>query len=203
MKLLAIADLHDSNFYIEKLKKREESRDYDALLMCGDIATAEDIAEKVISAIRGKAYYVPGNGESARILELFEEAGLSIHGKTEVLGSWKVAGFGMCEPTPFGTPGELPSEEMYARMARMDIDERTILLTHCPPKGVLDRGFGCEAVRRIIEEKSPAYNLFGHIHEVADVERVGETTCINCPPAMRGGAVMLSPDEGRVEFVEL
>ena len=46
-----------------------------------------------------------------------------------------------------------------------------ILLTHGPPKGILDETFhpqnvGCEMLRlRIINEIQPKYSIFGHIHE--------------------------------------
>jgi len=46
-----------------------------------------------------------------------------------------------------------------------------ILLTHGPPKGILDETFhpqnvGCEMLRlRIFNEIQPKYSIFGHIHE--------------------------------------
>lgn len=45
-----------------------------------------------------------------------------------------------------------------------------ILLTHGPPKGILDKTFqgldvGCEMLLQRIEEIQPKYNIFGHIHE--------------------------------------
>lgn len=51
------------------------------------------------------------------------------------------------------------------------IPENTdILLTHGPPKGILDKTFqglevGCEMLLNRIEQIQPKYNVFGHIHE--------------------------------------
>ncbi len=51
------------------------------------------------------------------------------------------------------------------------IPENTdILLTHGPPKGILDKTFqglavGCEMLLNRIEQIQPKYNIFGHIHE--------------------------------------
>jgi len=51
------------------------------------------------------------------------------------------------------------------------IPENTdILLTHGPPKGILDKTFqnlevGCEMLLQKIEQIQPKYAIFGHIHE--------------------------------------
>jgi Icc-related predicted phosphoesterase len=49
-------------------------------------------------------------------------------------------------------------------------DDIDILITHGPPKGILDitqngDNVGCEDLFQAIERVKPKYNLFGHIHE--------------------------------------
>lgn len=39
------------------------------------------------------------------------------------------------------------------------------LLTHVPPKGILDNGFGESSFLKFINKLKPMYHLFGHIHE--------------------------------------
>jgi len=65
-----------------------------------------------------------------------------------------------------------------------------ILLTHCPPKGILDKvaetGFnpnehvGDELLLAKIERNKPKYNIFGHIHEGYGILKKNDTTFINC-----------------------
>lgn len=39
-----------------------------------------------------------------------------------------------------------------------------ILVTHCPPAGILDGGLGCRNLRARLEVVKPKLHLFGHIH---------------------------------------
>jgi Icc-related predicted phosphoesterase len=53
-----------------------------------------------------------------------------------------------------------------------------ILVTHCPPKGILDDNgrWGCPILRELIEDAEPKMHLFGHCHETAGEKvKVGKT----------------------------
>lgn len=39
------------------------------------------------------------------------------------------------------------------------------LLTHAPPKGILDSDMGCSNLLKYVLKVQPCYHLFGHIHE--------------------------------------
>jgi predicted phosphohydrolase len=58
-----------------------------------------------------------------------------------------------------------------------------ILITHCPPYGVLDRAngehFGCGRLREQILNLRPRLHIFGHIHEAAGLLQESETTFVN------------------------
>jgi predicted phosphohydrolase len=62
--------------------------------------------------------------------------------------------------------------------ARFGLDSKTapgfippgidILVTHCPPAGILDEGrWGCPILRDLIKEAKPKIHLFGHCHKMA------------------------------------
>ena len=38
------------------------------------------------------------------------------------------------------------------------------LITHIPPKGILDEGMGSKILQQIILERQPKHHLFGHVH---------------------------------------
>ena len=40
-----------------------------------------------------------------------------------------------------------------------------ILLTHAPPKGILDNGIGCHLLRKWVDLHKPNHHFFGHVHE--------------------------------------
>ena len=43
-------------------------------------------------------------------------------------------------------------------------DNTDILITHCPPKGIMDNGIGCEALLNKVKNVKPIYHVFGHAH---------------------------------------
>ena len=58
-----------------------------------------------------------------------------------------------------------------------DID---VLVTHCPPYGVLDEGLGSPEILNFVMKSKPRYHLFGHIHITEGQEfQFGETICKN------------------------
>ena len=60
-----------------------------------------------------------------------------------------------------------------------------ILITHCPPYGILDYvdyegdGVGCRLLKKELERIRPRYHCFGHVHEGYGVFVTDETTFIN------------------------
>ena len=50
------------------------------------------------------------------------------------------------------------------------------LLTHAPPQGILDNGFGCPILKKFVQKIQPNYHLFGHIHETAGQKTTANRT---------------------------
>jgi len=63
--------------------------------------------------------------------------------------------------------------------------ELDVLITHGPPRGILDQvaqgadHLGCEELRKAVEEKKPKVHIFGHIHGGAGVFESGATRFVN------------------------
>ena len=62
--------------------------------------------------------------------------------------------------------------------------DTNILLTHSPPKGILDKNckeknHGCSILLEYVEEIRPMLHLFGHIHESYGIFRTPSTIFIN------------------------
>lgn len=71
-----------------------------------------------------------------------------------------------------------------------DID---ILITHTPPKGILDRSsrgvsFGCPELARELGRIAPRVHCFGHVHASAGEAKRGETLFINASSVASGRA---------------
>ena len=63
-----------------------------------------------------------------------------------------------------------------------------VLITHGPPKGILDGGMGCEELLLQINRVQPKIHCFGHMHGQSGSRIVNGTTFINA-------AMVNSPDQ--------
>jgi Icc-related predicted phosphoesterase len=80
----------------------------------------------------------------------------------------------------FNLPRGEKLREKWAKIPE-DVD---VLVTHGPPKGILDRTYdgrreGCEELRARVDRIDPPVHVFGHIHEAAGVESRGRTLFVN------------------------
>jgi Icc-related predicted phosphoesterase len=71
------------------------------------------------------------------------------------------------------------SRETAPRSIPSNID---LLVTHCPPKGVLDDNgrWGCPILRELIDNAEPKMHVFGHCHQTAgQTLKIGQTEFYN------------------------
>ncbi|MFH2106850.1 MAG: metallophosphoesterase [Candidatus Micrarchaeota archaeon] len=241
MRVLAISDIHDDEVCLEKVKAFCNKNEFDHILIAGDI-TKHSISflEEVLEALPN-SFIIPGNNEDAKVLAKMKKYDGYLHEKIgflrnvlaertstidekgnryeehEMADTYPIVGFGFSNITPFGTPGELTEDEIYERMSKLPIDEKTILLCHCPPYGYFDttpngEHVGSKSIWKIILEKRPLMALFGHIHELEGVNEVkfpnslGQTLLVKIPAAPSGRAVVINPnaeETPKVAFVKL
>ena len=76
------------------------------------------------------------------------------------------------------------SEEKLADIWSRIPDNVDVLITHSPPKGILDYGIsgsnlGSESLFERSSIVEPKVHVFGHIHEGAGQKRIGATTFVN------------------------
>ena len=75
----------------------------------------------------------------------------------------------------FPFESEQKAYDIFKRIPE-DVD---ILVTHGPPKGIMDSGFGSIALMDIVQKRQPTYHLFGHVHEGYGQQTIGSTTFVN------------------------
>lgn len=190
MKLFVISDLHGNDFYLEKLAEHKIDK-YDYVLIAGDSTNNSTSFITELLEIFKNAYIIPGNNENANVLEIMHRAKHYAHQKRfELKEGYSLVGFGFSNPTPFHTPGEMNEDKIYKELRKMKIDEKTILLIHAPPYGLLDKvnetHIGSVAIRKIIEEKQPLLVFCGHLHEISGIQKLGKTIIVNVPAAENG-----------------
>ncbi|MEM4367072.1 MAG: metallophosphoesterase family protein [Candidatus Anstonellales archaeon] len=190
MKLLALADIHAEEQVIKRIGRWKAGKDYDYAVVCGDLTNngPPDFAEEFFETAEN-CLFVPGNNDPPAILEIAKRHNALLHNKEMKIKGLSFVGFGYSSPTPYNTVGELSEEEIYRQMKNLPISEESILVLHSPPFGVLDEvddiHAGSRSVRKIIDLRKPSLALFGHVHEIEGKKKVGETLCVNLPPAMK------------------
>lgn len=172
----------------------ELSRDADVIVGAGDFATTRrgigDTLD-ILAAIEKPAVVVPGNSESYEELQtacaMWSSAHV-LHGSGVVIDGVAFWGLGGAAPTtPFGSWSYDFTEDQAAALLS-DCPAGGVLVTHSPPKGVLDvsstgQNLGCMAVLAAIERCRPRLVVCGHIHDCSGRMVVhGTTTVINAGP---------------------
>jgi Icc-related predicted phosphoesterase len=164
------------------------------------------LAEERLEGSGIRCFITPGNDDYFDIDEPLRESNVVefVDGTTVRLDEHEMLTCGYSNITPWGSPRELPEEEMLERlngMASMVQDsENLIVVIHPPPfdtpldhAPAIDDEFvvqmesgapklvpvGSTAVRAFVESQQPLLGLHGHVHESKAAECIGRTLCIN------------------------
>jgi Icc-related predicted phosphoesterase len=160
--IFAFSDTHGAH------RRLQIPQDTDILVCAGDVCEAGD--EEQIQDFYGwfaeqpakHKLFVPGNHDLP-----FEFA-------PEYAASRLPAGIKYIEQGRIAWEGI----RFYILPARMGLYEDTapkslpkdidILVSHCPPAGILDDGCGCPILRKLVDGAEPKMHLFGHCHSMAN-----------------------------------
>jgi Icc-related predicted phosphoesterase len=203
MRILAAADIHSSNRGARTIREAILFQRPDLTLICGDITHFGPLAwaKVFLEDVPGDVLAIPGNCDPPEMVTLLDDLGISLHAKEVTEGGHTFIGLGGSSPTPFDTPFELSEDEIGEELNPL-MKRGVILVTHDAPRGHLDvtgtgDSVGSTAIDRIVQRHSPAFSVFGHIHESPGIQR-GRTTFINPGPAMSGKYAIIDTDTQEV-----
>ena len=181
MRILHVSDVHCATQRLTRVLAEES---YDLVAATGDLECV-DTAKTLVEEARGRVIAVTGNMDNASVARILRDSGALLDGRlADVEGLGIVAGVGGLDPA-----GSL---DMLERSLRgLDSSGVEVLLSHHPPRGVLDRTFigiriGLRELSRLVERLRPRLHLFGHVHEARGVEERGGTLFVNAGPLKRG-----------------
>ncbi len=196
MDVLLIADLHGNFGKIESFLDMNA----DAMIVAGDITNfgPVDAVDGLFSRIDIPCFAVQGNCDPREILDVLEHSdAVSMHGSRLSLGKITFAGIGGSNPTPFQTPFELSEEEidriLSSTIKSMERTVHNVLLSHCPPHGVLDLVDDQHVGSTSIRNHMKAFDLVccAHIHEQRGVTEVDGVKVVNPGMASEGQCAMI------------
>ncbi|MCC7571558.1 metallophosphoesterase family protein [Candidatus Micrarchaeota archaeon] len=185
--LLCLSDLHNTNI-IDKLNNLEWE-DFDAVFFAGDFGSNQTIANEFLDYLFSKnlpVYAVTGNNDPNYIYDLISKKNCNLEEKEMTYRGWRVVGLGGSPIGPFNTINEFTDEVATAKLGKFNIDSNTIILSHSPPYGVLDKNnmdasIGSHPLLNFIEEYNPFAVFCGHTHSEGRVKIFQNTHVINIP----------------------
>jgi Icc-related predicted phosphoesterase len=192
MKFLLFSDLHTDAAAARQLVER--GRAVDVLIGAGDFGNVRRdvrICLDILKSIPRPAVLVAGNNESTEELAAacrdWPQAHV-LHGSGVTLAGVEFFGIGGGIPvTPFGAWSYDFTEEQAAELLA-DCPAGCVLVSHSPPKGVVDvssqgKCLGSAAVRDAILRLQPLLVVCGHIHGSAGRQAFcGVTPVVNAGP---------------------
>lgn len=156
--------------------------------------------------------YVAGNHDTSIEKGLvtkkdFEDAGIIyLENESVVIEGIKI--FGSPHTPNFGNWAFMKDRVKLERFWRLAIDEDVnIVVTHGPPKGILDKSYdrennmeacGDKSLLNRILEVQPTYSLFGHIHNTKDIVNAGIQKLSVCNTFFSNGSVVTDGRFGKL-----
>ena len=192
MKILAIADLHGSQYRLNIVLKNVERYSPDLVVVCGDITQfgPGEVAKNFLDQIPIETLAVTGNIDTLDVGEGIDDS------KATKIEMKRVIKKGI----PFVGVNGVDSNQFKVIEGKKILDETSVLISHEPPYGAQDKVFlglhgGSKELREIIDEYKPRLLLCGHIHEDPGVTKIGKTTVVNCSMGKRGEGALIEINE--------
>lgn len=192
MKILAIADIHGSQYRLNLVLKNIERYFPDLLIICGDITQfgPGELAKNFLDQIPIETLVITGNIDTSDVEKAIDES------KATNIKSKKVEIHGIV----FIGLNEINQDDFKILKENDLPDKKIVLISHKPPYGAQDKIFigmhgGSKDLREIVEKYKPFLVLCGHIHEDPGFSKIGETVVVNCSMGKRGEGAFIELNE--------
>ncbi len=200
--LYAAADLHGRQARADIVARQAGRAEVQAVVLAGDLIhyrQGHAFLDR-LAALPKPVYAVRGNSDP-RWVERYKSASGRFHVldfKRYQMDAVPLVGISGTLPIPFCSRIGWHEARRLERLSAQ-IDARTILVAHPPPRGICDRAVGrwhagSRGLRRLVEKVSPAVLICGHIHEAAGIERLGQTLVVNCALGSKGQGAIIRYD---------
>lgn len=207
MRIYAVADIHGKPAKIERIRKVLSESKPDTLVVAGDITNylnADSVVEQ-LNSMPVPVLAIRGNTDLPKVDRLLEQYPntSSLHLKDQTISGVKFTGIGGTIPVPFNSRISWRERGIFERLATL-VNDDSVLVVHCPPRGVLDEVLGrfhagCHRLYQLISHRQPRLAICGHIHERPGLAYVGRTPVVNCCLSRTGrGAIINLASDGSV-----
>ena len=209
MKILAVADIHGSQYRLNLVLKNVETYNPDLVVLCGDITQfgPGELATNLLNQIPTKTFAIPGNIDTFDVDQgIIASNATYIHMRQVVLQNIRFVGIGREIPIPLADATIIDGTQKKSLINILD--KKSVLVTHAPPFKLQDKIFigshgGSKELRTLIDTHKPRLVLCGHIHEDPGTIKLVNTTVVNCSLGKRTeGAIVEINDDIKVTILD-
>jgi Icc-related predicted phosphoesterase len=211
MNIYAVADIHGRQDRLDLIKNHVTLLKPDVLVIAGDITGHHEVLSLIgqLNDLPIPVLAVRGNMDSQEVEKLLEQYPniSSLHKKKVTINGVSFVGLGGTIPVPFCSRICLREKRLIEETDYL-IERDSVLVSHPPPYGTLDEGFGnlhagSRGLRRLILEKQPRMLICGHIHERPGVAFLAKTMVVNCSMGRSGAGAVISMNNGQAPTVSM
>jgi len=200
MKILAVADIHGSQYRLNTLLDNIEKYSPDLVIICGDITQFGPgaVAINFLNQIPVETLAIPGNIDTSEVgPAITESSAENIDLKRVVKNGISFVGMGgetiSLRAVITDKDRKKPIEEL--------LDEKTVLITHVPPYKLQDKVYighhiGSKELKKLVENYLPRLVLCGHVHEDPGMTMFHDTVIVNCSMGKRTEGALIEINEG-------
>ncbi len=209
MLIYAIADIHGRQERLALIKKNVKEYNPDLLVVAGDITNYFQPAKtiKILSSLSIPVLIVRGNSDFPVVERLAARTANihSLHVQTFSKNSINFIGLSGAIPIPFRTRVCFQEKRIFGKILPL-LTERSILVMHPPPYGIVDRVLGklhagSRCLYEVILQRQPMLCICGHIHEDIGKGDIGKTLVVNCSIGKMGEGAMIQLLDGKAPKV--
>jgi hypothetical protein len=191
MKILAVADIHGSQYRLNIVLENIEKFTPELVVICGDITQfgPGEVAKNFLNQIPIETLAITGNIDTSDVEQAITESKANnISMKRVVKNGIPFIGIGGSTPSPLSKM--IISDKKSRQPIENVMDEKSVLITHEPPHKTQDKVFfghhaGNKELRELIEKCNPRLVLCGHIHEDPGITNINKTIIVNCSMGKR------------------
>jgi len=188
MKILAVADLHGSQYRLNIVLENIKKYSPELVIICGDITQfgPGEIATNFLNQIPIETFAITGNIDTPDVDKAIDKS------KATNISLKKVEKNNI----PFVGIGGDKLSDLDVSVVGALLDEKSVLVSHVPPKGIQDKVFvgvnaGSKEIRDMVDKYKPRLVLCGHIHEDPGYTKNNKTVVVNCSMGKRGEGAIL------------
>jgi len=207
MKILAVADIHGSQYRLNAVLDNIKKYSPDLVIICGDITQfgPGEVATNFLNQIPVETFAIPGNIDTSEVGPAISESNAeNIDLKRIVKNGISFVGMGGETVSLTNVIIDKGKKRSFGEV----IDEKTVLVTHVPPYKLQDKVYighhiGSKELKKLVENYRPRLVLCGHVHENPGMTMFHDSVIVNCSMGKRTeGALITINDDIDVEILD-